>query len=280
MAIKEVAALTGIAAATIRMWEQRYGFPEPERTPAGYRVYSEGDVEALRRVAGLRERGMSVSAAVERARQVRSSTDSPSIFGAIASGDGALAARPLRKATLIAISRGIEDETMARAARPVVVGAFQAERHYRKVEHRYRRMATVADACVVFADFPEVGRTDNGPVQVPITPDDALGNEWAVVVDAPGYAACLLAWETPESERDRGVLPEHDRRFEALWTLDPQVVRRAALVGAALASLHAPEVGGRMEEILRERPLAYENPAPGLTALTNRIIGYLEDARG
>ena len=35
LAIKEVAERTGIAAGTIRMWEQRYGFPEPARTPSG-----------------------------------------------------------------------------------------------------------------------------------------------------------------------------------------------------------------------------------------------------
>ncbi|MFM9164964.1 MAG: MerR family transcriptional regulator [Solirubrobacterales bacterium] len=48
--IKDVAEQTGIAAGTIRMWEQRHGFPTPERTPAGYRLYSADDVEALRRV--------------------------------------------------------------------------------------------------------------------------------------------------------------------------------------------------------------------------------------
>ena len=55
------------------------------------------------------------------------------------------------------------------------------------------------------------------------------------MIDAPGYAACLLAWETPESQRD-DHLPDRERRFETLWTLDPRVVRRAALVGAALAA--------------------------------------------
>ena len=68
LAIKEVAERTGIAAATIRMWEQRYGFPEPERTPSGYRMYSEQDVDALRRVSTLRDTGLSVPAALERAR--------------------------------------------------------------------------------------------------------------------------------------------------------------------------------------------------------------------
>jgi MerR family transcriptional regulator, light-induced transcriptional regulator len=275
LAIKEVAERTGIAAATIRVWEQRYGFPSPERTPSGYRVYSEADVEALRRVAALRERGLSVGAAVERARAVDVATDSPSIFGAII-GEGSLPARRLRKATLIAISRGIEDETLARAARPVVVGAFQAERHFRRVEHRYRRLARVADACAVFADFARVGGEPGGPVQIPIGSGDALGNEWAVVIDAPGYAACLVAWETAESQRDSAARPERERQFETVWTLDPRVVRRAALAGAALVARSAPAEGERMERLLQDRPLALESPAPALTALTNRIVGYLD----
>ena len=106
-----------------------------------------------------------------------------------------------------------------------------------------------------------------------------LGNEWAVVIDAPGYAACLLAWETPESQRD-DHLPDRERRFEALWTLDPRVVRRAALVGAALAARAGAEAGERLEAVLRDRPLAFEAPAPALTALTNRIVGYLDCALG
>jgi len=70
LAIKEVAEQTGVAAGTIRMWEQRYGFPEPARTSAGYRVYTEEDVVALRRVVAYRSRGLSVPAALERARSI------------------------------------------------------------------------------------------------------------------------------------------------------------------------------------------------------------------
>ena len=56
--IREVAERTGIAAGTIRMWEQRYGFPEPARTASGYRMYTEEDVDALRRVSTLRDAGL------------------------------------------------------------------------------------------------------------------------------------------------------------------------------------------------------------------------------
>jgi len=275
LAIKEVAERTGIAAATIRMWEQRYGFPEPARTASGYRMYTDDDVAALRRVSTLRDTGLSVPAALERARAAAGATDRPSIYGAIAGGDEPVPARRLRKRTLLAISRAIEDETLARAAGPVVIGAFQSVRNFHGVQHRYDRLARTADACIVFADFDAVRERAGHPTEVPIRPEDVLGNEWAVVIDAPGYAACLLAWETPESQRD-DHLPDRERRFEALWTLDPRVVRRAALVGAALAARAGVDEGERLEARLRDRPLAFEAPAPALTSLTNRIVAYMD----
>ena len=275
LAIKDVAERTGIAAATIRMWEQRYGFPEPARTASGYRVYTDEDVAMLRRVVAYREDGLSVPAALDRARASTGVSDHPSIFGAIASSEEPVPVRRLRKRTLLAISRAIEDETLARAAAPVVVGAFQAIRNFTPVAHRYDRMARNADACIVFADFPALRARDGHPTEIPITSDDALGNEWAVVVDAPGYAVCLLAWETPESSRD-DHLPDRERIFEALWTLDPRVVRRASLAGAALVGRVDEALGERLEQMLRDRPLPFEAPVPGLTALTNRIVGYLD----
>ena len=247
LAIKDVAERTGLAPGTIRMWEQRYGVPVPGRAESGYRVYTADDVELLRRAVSLRERGWSVPAALERARTLVDATDRPSIYGAIASADVAAKPQVLRKRTLIAISHAIEDETIARAAGPVVFGALG-----------------------------HAPRLDAAPAEIPIPPDAALGNEWAVIVDAPGYAACVLAWERPRTPAEERDLPELDRRFESLWTMDPAIVRRAALVGCALTRDEAPELAGRIERLLTDRPLAVEAPAPGLTALTNRLVGYLE----
>jgi DICT domain-containing protein len=276
LAIKDVAERTGLAAGTIRMWEQRYGVPVPQRAPSGYRMYSDEDVELLRRAVTFRERGLSVPAALDRARSF-GETDRPSIYGAVIAGDSPVRPRVLRKRTLIAISHAIEDETIARAAGPVVFGAFQHVRNYRTEQHRYRRLAERADAAVVFADFDAPRVVPGEPAEVPIRPDAALGNEWAVVIDAPGYAACLLAWERPRSpEEDR--LPDVERRFESLWTMDPAVVRRAALVGCSLTRASCPELADRIERLLADRPLAMEQPAPALTALTNRLVSYLEAA--
>jgi DICT domain-containing protein len=277
LAIKDVAERTGIAAGTIRMWEQRYGFPTPERTPSGYRRYSDGDVEALRRVLAYRHRGLTVPAAIERARETGGPSDHPSIYAAVAAGDAGAAPQVLRKSTLVALSRAIEHETLAHAAAPVLFAAFQRDANYRQVEHRYRRLAGVADAAAVFADFPAGLRTPpGGPVEVPIPPEDALGNEWAVIVDAPGYAACLLAWEHPSaSGPGEGDM---DRRYEALWTLDPRATRRASQIAARLVCRGDAAVGERFEALLRDRPLAVEEPSPALTALTNRALAYVESA--
>ena len=157
-----------------------------------------------------------------------------------------------------------------------MVGAFQSRANFEAVEHRYRRLAAVADACLVFADFDELVEEDAGPVRIPIGPEDALGNEWAVVIDAPGYACCLLAWETPESQRDaqpgraraalRGDVDDGARaRSAAPPSSAPQLARRAS-----------DPIGRRLEELLQDRPLAFEAPAPALTALTNRIVAYME----
>jgi DICT domain-containing protein len=274
LSIRRVAEETGLAAGTIRMWEQRYGFPEPQRTPAGYRQYQEGDVEALRRVQAFRHRGLSIPAAIERAREAGSASDRPSLYAAVAAGHGA---RPavLRKRTLIALSRAIEHETLAHAAAPVLFAAFQFESFYRDVEFRYRRLAQQADEAYVFADFPAFRRSAHAPTEVPIARDDALGNEWAVVVDAPGLAACLLAWEQP-GVTEPGSARDLDRRFEAIWTVDPGATRQAALAAARLVGRSAPEEGERLTAMLVGRPLALEEPAPALTALTNRMVAYLE----
>ena len=273
LAISDVAEQTGIAAGTIRMWEQRYGFPVPARTPSGYRRYSVEDVEAIRRVAALRRRGLSVPAAIARAQETGAVTGRPSIYAAVAEAGHDVRPQILRKSTLIALSRAIEHEALAHAAAPVLFGAFQRERFYRHVERRYHRLALLADAAFVFADFPEPRiPADGGPIEVPVEPHDALANEWAVIIDAPGYAACLLGWEHPSAE----PAEDGERRFEAIWTLDPRATRRAAQVAVGLASREVPEEGGRVAAMLADRPLAMEEPAPSLTALTNRLVAYLE----
>ncbi|HPH29924.1 MAG TPA: MerR family transcriptional regulator [Pseudomonadota bacterium] len=56
--IQTVAQMTGLSAALIRAWEARYGLIVPERTEAGYRLYSDDDVAVLRSALKLVQRGI------------------------------------------------------------------------------------------------------------------------------------------------------------------------------------------------------------------------------
>lgn len=45
--IGAVVRVVGVPEATLRVWERRYGFPEPARTAGGHRLYSESQVRRL-----------------------------------------------------------------------------------------------------------------------------------------------------------------------------------------------------------------------------------------
>lgn len=60
--ISVAAELAGLAAPTLRLYEQR-GLIEPARTEGGTRRYSDADVETAVRVSGLVERGVTLAAA-------------------------------------------------------------------------------------------------------------------------------------------------------------------------------------------------------------------------
>jgi len=59
--IRTVATLTGVKAITLRAWERRYGLIRPGRTRKGHRLYSHGDIEKIRRILTLLDRGIQIS---------------------------------------------------------------------------------------------------------------------------------------------------------------------------------------------------------------------------
>ncbi|GGO21266.1 MerR family transcriptional regulator [Deinococcus humi] len=61
----EVEAQTGVAAATLRQWERRYGFPRPIRNTSGYRLYSPQDIRDIGIMQGHQRLGVSARLAAE-----------------------------------------------------------------------------------------------------------------------------------------------------------------------------------------------------------------------
>jgi DNA-binding transcriptional MerR regulator len=62
----EAAMMLSVSPSTLRSWEQRFGFPTPQRSPGMHRLYLHAELAALQ--GALRE-GLSISSAVSRARQ-------------------------------------------------------------------------------------------------------------------------------------------------------------------------------------------------------------------
>ena len=68
--VHEVEERTKVPAGTLRQWERRYGFPCPERSESGYRLYSEDDI---RSIEGMRRHiadGIPASRAAELVKQL------------------------------------------------------------------------------------------------------------------------------------------------------------------------------------------------------------------
>ena len=121
----EAATLLNVSPNTLRQWETRFGFPKPQRSPGGHRMYMHCEVAALREAL---HDGLSVSSAVSRARGALAAENN-SLVTALSSYDReradlaievALGSRSVEHAVeevlLPALEQIIRDQTMESAA--------------------------------------------------------------------------------------------------------------------------------------------------------------------
>jgi DICT domain-containing protein len=177
----------------------------------------------------------------------------------------------LNKTVLLAVTWAIEDECGARAQRPVLLGSFQRQQFYQAAAPRWADLARTAAQTVIFADFGR-SRLRPGPVaEIAVPEDSPLRHEWAMICDAPDTPACVAAWERPGQNRAR----DRDRIFEALWSVDPQVVRSAARIGTGLAGAAVPQIAEQLAARLREEPGPGSADLRRASGLLERTLDYL-----
>lgn len=280
LTIRELADRTGVAAATLRSWEARYGAPVPRRLAGGHRRYTESDVSYVAEVLRLRASGLGTASAIARASTGvhEGELPDPSVFAGLRRRHPHLAPRVLRKPTLLALTRAIEDESRARAERPLLFASFQHERFYLQSKGRWEDLARTAERVVVFADFGGThARAEQSnraaPRLVPTPPDSPLQREWFLVCDSPDFPVCVTGWQLP----DQDDVPDRARRFETLWTVDPVEVRDAARICAALADTFAPRAQWSLEERLAGTPAPSSPDLRRTQSLFARLVGYLDD---
>jgi MerR family transcriptional regulator, light-induced transcriptional regulator len=102
----EAASLLNVSPNTLRAWERRFGFPKPQRSPGKHRLFTHGEVAALR--DALQE-GLSISSAVSRAREGLAA-DSNSLVGALVSYERERADTAIEAAlALRTVERSVEE---------------------------------------------------------------------------------------------------------------------------------------------------------------------------
>ena len=102
----EAAALLNVSPNTLRAWERRFGFPKPQRSPGKHRLFTHGEIAALR--DALQE-GLSISSAVSRAREGLAA-DANSLVGALVSYEGERADAAIEAAlALRTVERSVEE---------------------------------------------------------------------------------------------------------------------------------------------------------------------------
>ena len=271
LSIGALSERTGVPTPTLRSWESRYGFPVSTRLDGGHRRYGHEQIELVIDVAGRRAAGASMAAAIEGALGATLPVDR-SFYAALRGASEGLRPCIMRKPALSALTAAFEDECMAQAQRPVLFGAFQRGEHYRASGDRWREMARTAGGTAVFADFAGSASAANaGPVEIHLAGDSPVLREWVLVCDAPGFSACVAGWELPSSPGT----PDEDRRFETVWTVDPQTVRRATLVGISLIAQSDPTLASTLTASLAPVDAV---PSPALlraNALFNRVVEYV-----
>lgn len=273
LSISDLAQRTGVPAATLRSWESRYGFPTPARMAGGHRRYAEADVAAVLEVVRHRDAGLALEAAVRRA--TTDAVQARSIYAELRRRHSGLTSQVLSKPSLVALSHAIEDECCARAEEPLLFGSFQRTEFLDASRARWVELARTARAAVVFAEpataAAEIHR--GRPIEVAVPEHAPLNREWAVVCDAPDLPACLVAVERPGTEQGG------PRRFDAMWSVDPGVVRDASRVAAALADEYRPEWRPADVSLLDEDPLVASPDLLRASDLLNRMVGYLDLSR-
>jgi DICT domain-containing protein len=270
LTIGDVATRTGLTVPTLRAWEQRYGFPVPSRSTSGHRRYQQRDVQALEQLLRDREAGLSLAAAMTRARTAAVAT-APTVFAGLRDRHPELVRHVLGKRAMFVVSRAIEDECLAAGRAALLVGSFQHERFYRQSEGRWRDLARTASTAIAMADFPAERRRAGRPIELSLPPTSAVMREWSVVCDGSSASAVLAGWERPGKAR----VADRRRRFEAIWSTDAAVVREASEIVLAIAASHSARP---LPMTVDQLPPVHDDPsatARRTTAIANRIVAAL-----
>ncbi len=213
--IRVVSRITGLSADTLRMWERRYGFPKPERTSTGIRVYSQADVDRLTLVASALGAGFRAGEVIARdpaeLRDLLASSLSPRVDAGDATPSVRSLLESLEKDDVEGLRAGLQQAVatlgpigfLSQVAGPLTeqVGDAWAEKRI-GVRHEHLFSAALSTQLRLLGVAWEMKKT--GPVVLLTTlPGEhhGLGIEMAAVyLSIQGAVPRLLGVDTPVDE--------------------------------------------------------------------------------
>lgn len=276
LSIGDLAQQTGLSTAVLRTWETRHGFPRPTRLDSGHRRYSQDDVESVRTVLRRREAGVRLEVAIADAAGFQSRPFTQSVYAELRRHDPRLKSYRWRKSTMLALTWAIEDECCALAQRANLFGAFQKERYYRRSRLRWNELARVSHSTMAFAEFDAAEMPDERATRVPLPEDSPMRREWVVVCDAPDLPVALAAFELAGQDD----VPDRERVFESVWTVDALPVRHAARVCAGVAVSVGVAGATELVEHLAPDPRPATGQPSETSALFGRVLSYADQLAG
>ena len=163
------------------------------------------------------------------------------------------------KASLTALSHAMEDQVLAaNLDRPLIIASFQKERFYRQEAHRYQRLADKSNQIYVLsAPETEFANSSEYYEKVSFDTDDALTQEWHLLVFAQNYTTCLICRESlgslSKNQYIPDIIPSLDmdtaRRFEGIWTSEKGACLKAAQLLLARIEVYRPDLANKIDEV-------------------------------
>ena len=182
----------------------------------------------------------------------------------------------LRKSTLLALSWAIEDECCSRAERPMIFGAFQRERYYRRGRGALGRAGPGRPLHDGVRGVPRgagAGRPDH--VRATCPADAPMRREWAVVCDAPDHPAMLTAWELP----GQSAVPDRDGCSRSCGPSSPApYATRRGRAPRSAQQLGHPEGAPLLYELAENPPPPRRSSCCAAASLLNRVVAYVDRA--
>lgn len=266
-----LAARTGLTPAVLRTWENRFGFPSGARSATGHRRFSDADVELVREVLEVRASGAGLQAAIDAVTRRHAQPAPASVHAALSGRFPELRTRRLSRRALIAASYAVEDEAMARADRPVVLGTFQEGHRFAGSRHRWDELARTASWAAVVADFDDALPADAlaRPARCQLPEGSPLRREWTVVTVSATRGAVVSAWEVPSR-------PTEDPVYESVISTHRPAVLTAARVLLDVAVATGAHPPADVVRLLGETAPGPAQPAADVDQMWLRALARLD----